>query len=142
MEIRALTADDLNLLLAVAPGLFDNPVDPGQARAFLADPLHHMVAALEGGQVLAFASGSVQLHPDKPPALFITEVGTRDSHQRRGLARAVVQALMDRGRAAGCRGVWVATEPDNAPARALYRGLGGEAAAVVAFGWDGALDPD
>jgi ribosomal protein S18 acetylase RimI-like enzyme len=142
MEIRALTAKDLDLLLAVEPDLFDNPVDPAQARAFLADPLHHLVAAVDAGRIVAFASGTVLLHPDKPPSLFINEVGTLDRHQRRGLASAVVRALIARGRAAGCQGAWVGTEPDNAPARALYRKLDGDEFAFVGYGWDRAFETD
>ena len=83
-QIKTLGPDDVDLLLQVEPGLFDNPVNEDQARAFLADPLHHIVVALEDGSPVSFASGSVLLHPDKPPSLFVNEVGTRDAHQRRG----------------------------------------------------------
>jgi len=139
-EIRILGPQDIDLLAAVEPGLFDNPVDPLQARAFLDDPLHLMAVALDAGRIVAFASGTILLHPDKPRALFVNEVGTADSHQRRGLASAVCRALIARGRELGCRGAWVGTEPDNLPARALYRALGGDEIACVGFGWDGAFD--
>ncbi len=141
MDIRVLGIDDLDLLLAVEPGLFDAPVDPVQARAFLRDPRHHLVAAIEGGRMLAFASGTVLLHPDKSPSLFVNEVGTREEHQRRGLATAVMQRLFDHARGLGCRGIWLATEPDNQEARALYRKLGGQAQDLVGYAWDGAFDP-
>ena len=140
MEIRCLGPQDIDCLAAVEPGLFDNPVDPAQARAFLTDPRHLIAAAFEAGRVVAFASGTVLLHPDKPPSLFVNEVGTRDSHLRRGLARACLQTLIARGRALGCQGAWLGTEPDNAPALALYRSLGGQEIGFVGFGWDGAFD--
>jgi ribosomal protein S18 acetylase RimI-like enzyme len=142
MDIRVLGIDDLDLLLAVEPGLFDAPVDPVQARTFLRDPLHFLVAAVEGGRILAFASGTVLLHPDKQPSLFVNEVGTREEHQRRGLATAVMQGLFDHARKLGCRGIWLGTEPDNLPARALYRALGGQEQAFTGYAWDGAFDAD
>jgi len=140
MELMALGPEHIDLLCAVEPGLFDNPVDPVQARAFLADPQHHLVVALDGGQVVAFASGTVVLHPDKPPSMFVNELGTRDSHLRRGHALAVSRALFDLARGLGCKGIWLGTEPDNAPALALYRKLGGDEQPFVGFGWDGAFD--
>lgn len=139
MEIRALGPQDIALLLAVEPGLFDNPLRPAQARAFLANPLNELVVALQDGRILAFASGTVLQHPDKLPSLLVNEVGTRDDHQRRGLATAVCTALIARARKRGCKGIWVGTEPDNAPALALYRKLGGEEMAFTGFGWDGAF---
>ena len=38
ITFRHLGPSDLDLLLSVRDGLFDNPVDPVQAAAFLADP--------------------------------------------------------------------------------------------------------
>jgi aminoglycoside 6'-N-acetyltransferase I len=140
MEIRVLGPADLDLLCAAEDGLFDNPVRPDEARAFLASPLHEIVVALAGRRILAFASGTVLLHPDKAPGLFVNEVGTRDGHQRRGLATAVCRALFARARARGCEGIWLGTEPDNAPALALYRTLGGTECPFVGFGWDGAFE--
>jgi ribosomal protein S18 acetylase RimI-like enzyme len=141
VEIRVLGIDDLGLLLAVEPGLFDRPVDPAQARAFLRDARHVLVAAIDGGRMLAFASATVLLHPDKPPALFVNEVGTREEHQRRGLGRAVMATLFAHARARGFQGIWLGTEPDNLPARAFYRALGGQEQEFVGYAWDGAFDP-
>jgi ribosomal protein S18 acetylase RimI-like enzyme len=132
ITFRHLGPDDLPLLLAVREGLFDNPVDPVQAAAFLADPLHEIVLAYAGDD-------TVGLHPDKPPAMFVNEVGVREDWQRCGIGRAVTERLMEVARARGCKGIWLGTEPDNDAALALYRSLGGDEEAFVGFGWDGAL---
>lgn len=140
MEIRLLGPGDAGLLAAVAPGLFDNPVNPAQARAFLASPLNELALGLAGGTAVAFASGTLLLHPDKPPSLFVNEVGTREGRRRRGHGTAVVRALMARARARGCRGLRLGTEPDNVAALALCRKLGRQEMAFVGFGRDGAFD--
>ena len=139
MEIRHLGAGDLDLLLKVEPGLFDHDIDPIQAAAFLADPLHHIVLAFDGAQAVGMATGTVILHPDKPPCLFINEVGTRDSHLRQGIGAAVTQALIDLAREKGWKGIWLGTEPDNFAALGLYRKLGGQEQTFVGFGWDDAF---
>lgn len=140
MQIRRLQPEDIDTLLSIRDGIFDNPVDPGQARAFLASDLHHLFVAFADGQAVAFASGTVLLHPDKPRSLFINEVGTHEAHRRQGHARAVVQALIDHARALGCDGIWLGTETDNQAARGLYRALGAEEFAFVGYGWDGAFE--
>ena len=139
MEIRHLGAGDLDLLLKVEPGLFDHDIDPIEAEAFLADPLHHIALAFDGAQAVGMATGTVILHPDKPPCLFINEVGTRDSHLRQGIGAAVTQALIDLAREKGWKGIWLGTEPDNFAALGLYRKLGGQEQTFVGFGWDDAF---
>ncbi|MGY3439167.1 MULTISPECIES: GNAT family N-acetyltransferase [unclassified Marinovum] len=142
-DIRILSAQDTALLLNVTQGLFDTPIIHEQAQAFLHSPLHAMAAAIEGGNIVSFASGTVLLHPDKPPGFFINEVGTRACHRRQGLAQAVTQALMAHARGIGCEnGIWLGTEPDNAAALALYRAMRGMEETIVGFGWDGAFDDD
>ena len=45
-------------------------------------------------------------------------------HRRRGLARQVLAELLDWGASRGARTAWLHVESDNAPALALYEGLG------------------
>jgi hypothetical protein len=49
--IRILGPTDATVLDRVAPGVFDNPVDPRWTAEFLADVRHHLAAALDGDQV-------------------------------------------------------------------------------------------
>ncbi len=142
ITLRHLGPDDLDLLLAVQEGLFDSPVDPVLSRAFLDNPLHEIVLAFEGDLAVGLASGTILLHPDKPPAMFVNEVGVRDGWKRRGIGAAIIVRLFEVARARGCRGIWLGTESDNGAALALYRKLGGEEVQGVYFGWDGALDKD
>jgi len=125
VEIKVLGGDDEAVLANVAPEVFDNPIDPVFAREFLADPRHHIAVAVDEGLVVAFASAVHYLHPDKPPELWINEVGTAPTHRRQGLGKAVLTALFDVGRAQGCGNAWVLTNASNPPALALYRSLGG-----------------
>ena len=141
ITLKRLGPDDLNELLGVAEGLFDNPIRPDQAKAFLTDPLHEIVLAFDGGTAVGMATGVIMLHPDKPPAFFISEVGVRDAFQRRGIGKQVTARLMEIARGRGCEGIWLATETDNVPARALYHALEArETGDIVVYDWDGAMD--
>jgi ribosomal protein S18 acetylase RimI-like enzyme len=140
VTVRRLGPADAALLVADAGQVFDNPVDPEAARRFLAMPGHLIVAALAGGGLVGFASGAVLLHPDKPAALSLNEVGVAEGFRRRGIARRLVAAILEAARREGCGAAWVATEADNAAARALYRSAAGrETEGVVVYDWDGRM---
>ena len=123
-EIRWLTSADEKILDRVAPDVFDEPVDPVRRAAYLADPQHHMAVAIKDGEVVAQVAGVVYRHPDKAPELFIDEVGVTPALRQRGVARALLDAMLARGKALGCEEAWVGTEHDNAPARSLYESYG------------------
>ena len=141
ITLRHLGPDDLEVLLSVKEGLFDQQIRPDQAAAFLADPLHEIVLGFDGAQVVGMASGLIMLHPDKAPAFFVNEVGVRDDYQRRGIAKRLCARLLQIARDRGCEGIWLATETDNIPARALYWSLDArETDGIVVYDWDGAMD--
>jgi ribosomal protein S18 acetylase RimI-like enzyme len=140
VEIRVLTADDRAVLANVAPDVFDEAIDPRLAAEFLADPRHHLAVAIDGGQVVGFASGVHYVHPDKPAEMWINEVGVADSHQRRGLGQAVVRALLEHATRLGCREAWVLTDDTNAAAKKLYASCGGTAGAVPSVMFTFVLD--
>ena len=123
--VRMLGPDEAGVLERVAPDVFDHAIDPRWTAEFFADPRHHLAVALDGDRVVGFASGVRYVHPDKPPELFIAEVGVAPTHQGRGLARRLMGALMDHARALGCVQAWVGTEHDNAAANRLYASVGG-----------------
>ena len=124
-EIRVLAPGDASVLDRVADQVFDEAVNAAWARELLADPRYHLVVAIDGDTVVGFASAVHYVHPDKAPQLWINEVGVAPAHHRRGMGRALLAALLERGRSLGCSEAWVLTEEDNEPARGLYRALGG-----------------
>jgi aminoglycoside 6'-N-acetyltransferase I len=123
--IKVLRSGDEGVLTQVAEEVFDNEVDGDLAREFLADPRHHIAVAIDAGVVVAFASGVHYIHPDKRPELWINEVATAPTHQRRGLGKAVIGALLDVARTHACTEAWVLTDRSNAAAMALYASVGG-----------------
>ncbi len=115
----------------VASGVFDHAIDPRWTAEFLADPRHHMAVALDGGQVVGMASAVHYVHPDKPPELWVNEVGVAPSHQQQGIGQQLLRALFARGRELGCTEAWLGTEVDNVAARRLYAAVGGKEEPMV-----------
>ncbi|SMX23807.1 GNAT family N-acetyltransferase [Boseongicola aestuarii] len=137
ITIRNLGPEDAHVLERVRDGVFDDPIDPSWAFGFLATRVNEIVVALDQGEVIGFASGTVLMHPDKPFSFFVNEVGVHEDYQRRGIATRLMNRLCDLARDRGCEGIWVATEDDNDAARGLYRSLGArETSGVVVFDWD------
>lgn len=134
--IAVLEATDEDALDRVAPGVFDGAIRPDRLREFLRDPRHHLVVARDGQVVVGMASGVHYVHPDKEPELWINEVAVAPSHRGRGIGTRLVRALLDRGRALGCREAWVLTDRENEAALRLYAACGGgvpEDQAMVSF---------
>lgn len=125
IEIRLISPPDRAVLGTVVPGVFDQDVDERWSREFLDDPRHHLIAAFEEDRVIGFASAVHYVHPDKPPELWINEVGVAPPYQRQGVARRLLGAMLDHGASLGCTQAWVLTTPANTAALRLYETLGG-----------------
>lgn len=126
VSIRLLASSDVDVLADVAPDVFDDAVNPDFVAEFLADERHHLAVALDEGRVVGIASAVHYIHPDKPNELWINEVGVAPTHLRRGIGRALVHALLEKGRTLRCVEAWVLTDEENTSARKLYRSAGGE----------------
>ena len=122
-ETKIATPSDIALFEKVAETVFDHPISQKRLQIFLNDPRHHMAIACRHGVLIGFVSAVDYIHPDKPKELWINEVGVGEAWRRRGVATALMKAMLDHGRAIGCDQAWVLTEPDNAAANALYASL-------------------
>jgi ribosomal protein S18 acetylase RimI-like enzyme len=125
IEIRVLGLEDLSVFEHVDPDVFDHAVQPALAERYLSTPGNLLAVALQERVVVGMASGITYVHPDKPLQLFVNEVGVAGTCRGKGIGKRLVLALLERGRELGCIEAWVATEVENAPARALYRSLEG-----------------
>jgi aminoglycoside 6'-N-acetyltransferase I len=125
IEIKILGPQDAGTLAKIAPDVFDDPIDVGRAREFLADPRHHLVVAVDDGLVVGFVSAVHYVHPDKPhPELWINEVGVAETHRRRGLGTRLLHSVLAVARGLGCAEAWVLTDRANTPAMRLYTAAG------------------
>jgi len=95
---------------------------PELVAEYLAFPLSGALLAELDGQAVGLLTWFVR------PGLFhgghlgyIDELVVREHARRKGVADALLGAVMARFAAAGCVEVSVSTMPDNEPARALYR---------------------
>ena len=124
-RIEILGQGDEATLSNVAEHVFDNSVKREFVADFLADPRHHIAVAVEAERVVGFASAVHYVHPDKPPELWINEVGVAPAFQRKGVGTSLIRALFAIGRELGCAEAWVLTERTNQAATRLYTSLGG-----------------
>lgn len=120
--IRAVTSDDVDLVLAA--DVFDHPPDRSWTLDFLQRNGHHLVFAVDAGEVVGFVTGVEIAHPDKAPEMLLYELGVQERHRRRGIGRALVRHLVELARVEGCREMWVPVESGDAIAIATYRSAG------------------
>jgi len=135
-DIVRITPAEAPFLSRVALDVFDAPIDPQKLAAYLGQPGHLLVVAITDGEVVGQARGMVHRHPDLPTELYIDNLGVTPDRRRERLAMRMLDELVTWGLELGCEEAWVATEPDNAAAGALYARRGAEAKSVVMFAYD------
>ena len=119
-----VTALNAHLLDDIADGVFDQPPTEAFLTSYCADPAQALFVAVRGGQVVGQLKSVLHRHPEKPANLFIEELGTAHDQRRQGIAGELVAAALAHADALGCAELWLATEPENLAANALYRKLG------------------
>jgi ribosomal protein S18 acetylase RimI-like enzyme len=123
--VRILEATTVEQVGAAAP-LFDGPPVSQATNAFLAEPRHHLLVALDDdGRTVGFISGVETTHPDKGTEMFLYELAVAEDARQRGIGRALTTSLADLARSRGCYGMWVGVDTDNPAAHATYHAAGG-----------------
>jgi ribosomal protein S18 acetylase RimI-like enzyme len=121
IAIRLLAPGDEDVVRALAD--YDGRGDPER---LLADARTLLLVAFDGESPVGFV-----LAHDLPrrwgdrSKLFVYEVDVVESHQRRGIGKALLARLAELARERGIRIGFVLTDEDNGPANALYRSAGG-----------------
>ncbi|KAA6217752.1 GNAT family N-acetyltransferase [Streptomyces filamentosus] len=120
--------------LLAAAHLYDGPARPEWAERFLASPGHLMLIGYAAdGFPAGFVTGIEMIHPDKGAELCLYELGVDEAYRRRGLGRALTEALLAAARERDCAGAWVPVDTDNGPALATYRSAGAADEGVCAI---------
>ena len=105
--------------------LFDDPARADATARLLSSPGHHLLVAFEDATAVGFVTGVEMTHPDKGTEMFLYELGVDETARNGGVGAALVAALADCARTAGCYGMWVLTEQDNVAAMRAYQAAGG-----------------
>ncbi len=135
--VRRLGPGD-EAVVARAAALFDDPPDERATRTSLNDDRHHLLFAFDGEDAIGFVVAMELLLPDKPqPEMLLYEIGVAPSYRRRGVGRALMDALVALSHERGCGEMFVLTDEENEAAKALYAAAGGRREGdQVMFTWD------
>ncbi|NKB26912.1 MAG: GNAT family N-acetyltransferase [Rhodobacteraceae bacterium] len=131
--IHQITPQNLDLLSTVAVDVFDRQINADLLRNYASAANALMFVATIDAALVGQIRAHIILHPDQPSELYIENLGVTPAHQRRGLARALITALLDLARSRGISDVYVATEPDNKIAQAVYVAMGWQASSATFF---------
>lgn len=117
--------------------LFDKVVawDITQGQRFLAHPDTLLLVARWEGAACGFLSAyQLQRFDRRRAEVLLYEIGVQEPFRRRGVGRALVEEAKRWATEVGADELWVLTEEDNAPARALNAATGGcEAPDITMF---------
>ncbi|MBW3634431.1 MAG: GNAT family N-acetyltransferase [Chloroflexi bacterium] len=127
LTVRRETSVDA-VLAADLDAMFDEGVswDAEQGQRFLAHPDTLLLVARWNGEACGFLTAyRLQRFDRRPAEMLLYEIGVQEPFQRRGAGRALVEEAKRWSAGVGADELWVMTEDDNVPARALYTTTGG-----------------
>jgi len=114
--VRTMASMDLPRVDELEHKLFADPWPRGSFLDALADPRAVCLVAERGGGVAGYLIATAL-----PPVAELQNLGTAPEQQRAGVARALVDALIDTCRARGVRELALEVRVSNGAAQALYR---------------------
>ncbi len=118
-EVRPARRDDLDVIEAIERAANPHPWSRASIEASLDDALGISLVVDDGGVVAGFVLSRAVLDEAE-----VLEIAVAPAHRRRGLARALLQALVQRLRDAGVVSLHLEVRRANEGARALYEAAG------------------
>jgi ribosomal protein S18 acetylase RimI-like enzyme len=112
-------------------------LSPADAAAFLADDHTHLFVAYRADEPIGFVVANELLHRHTfPRMLLVYEIGVRDDHRRRGVGKALLDAVRALAIERDIPEGFVLTNESNGPAMALYAAAGGTRPSLDVAEWD------
>ena len=124
IRIERITGDNAGLLANIAGDVFDGPIQAERLSAVIASEMHLLLVAVEDDLVVGQCQAMILLGPDRPPALYVENLGVTPDFRRQGIARELMMRAFGIGKQAGCDRGWLGVEPDSEAARPFYASLG------------------
>jgi ribosomal protein S18 acetylase RimI-like enzyme len=127
LTVRRVSTVDVALAVEL-DAMFDEGVswDTEQGQRFFAHPDTLLLVARWDGEACGFLSAyRLQRFDRRGAEVLLYEIGVEEPFQRRGVGRALVEEAKRWAADVGADELWVLTEDDNVPARALYAATGG-----------------
>lgn len=104
--------------------VFDDEPTAERLAAVVGAEGHLLVVAVADGRTVGQCAAMVLQLVSSGPELFVENLGVAPAYRRRGIASALLAEVAAWGVEHGCATAWVATEPDNDAADALYEAWG------------------
>ena len=138
VEVREYTPADRDAVMALAPRLTegkapwrDDEAWLAAVRGWIADaaeaagaPDHVVFVAVDGDQIVGVVHTAERTHFTGQVDAYVGELVTAAGQERRGIARALMQAAEEWGAARGRDYLTLETGVLNYPARAFYQAIG------------------
>ena len=125
MKLQLLKPGEEQLHIEAIRLLNDAVMSPERSAALLREATYVFVVALsDSDEIMGRIYGHV-LHRFAQADLLLYEVDVLDAHQRKGVGKAMLEFMKALMKERGYAEMWVLTEGDNKPARALYESAGG-----------------
>ena len=121
MTITAMTAHHVPQVAALEALCFCDPWSESSVASELQNPLALWLVALDNDQVVGYVGS--QTVPDETDMM---NIAVHPDHRRKGIAEALVIALVDALKEMGSHSLTLEVRASNAPAQQLYNKLGFE----------------
>jgi aminoglycoside 3-N-acetyltransferase I len=145
-QIKTLSSADLQLAKALFLSFQEEdsikepklPSDAYVNRLLAKDDFHIIVAIAEDGKVIGgLTAYELAMYMEETSEMFLYEIGVDAVHQRKGIARELVESLKQICADRGIKYMYVGTETHNIPAVNLYEITGGVPDKYIAwFVWE------
>jgi len=130
VKARRLGPEDAALAVEAVRRVKEAAVDPDYLRRFLAKPENVLIVAEEAGSPAGFLVAYALDRVDRDRRMVcLYEIGVAAASRRRGLAAAMIEALLAWCRTQGVMKTWVITDRTNEPAMRLYAATGARSGA-------------
>ncbi len=119
MEIKHMTADHVSAVAELEKLCFSDPWNEASIASELTNPLSHWLVAMDGDSLAGYVGSQTVIDETD-----MMNIAVHPDFRRRGVAEALVNALVDDLKARGSHCLTLEVRASNAPAQALYAKLG------------------
>ncbi|MBZ4401079.1 ribosomal protein S18-alanine N-acetyltransferase [Myxococcus sp. MISCRS1] len=123
-SIRQMTEGDLPAVMALEQAAFKNPWSPELLKRELQHEWSTILLVEEPRQFVPPLLLGLAIFWIVHDEVHVLNVATAPQHRRRGVARAVMEEVLERGRARRCSLATLEVRKSNEPAIQLYRAFG------------------